>query len=255
MMLGGSWGLSTLANTNSIPQLGKLDEQGPNVVLYVLTTPFIWLIMPLIAILLSYDSIVTEKLENSMDFLLSRPVSRKGIAFGKFFGLLSAMALPVVIVSIIAIFIINHVSGQSPNFLGSVGFVFFTVIYIAIYILIQQIISTISKNIGTALVIGVVLWLFLTIFWILMPLGYAKASGIDYDPTAANANTTEYAELSNRFDFFSPSGIYPICVGALLGEDVADFIYGVPDYTPFIGIALWFFILLYLSMEIFERKI
>lgn len=254
MLLGGAYGLSTLATNNDIPKMQKVN-QGPNVVLYVLTTPFVWLIAPLIAILLSYDSIVTERLENSLDFLLSRPVSRKGIAFGKFLGLLLALSLPVIIVSIIGIVIIAHVSGKSPLILGCIGFVFFTVVYIAIFILIQQIISTISKNIGTTLVIGVCLWLLFTIFWLLIPLGYAKVCGIPYDPTSQNVNTTEYAKLSNRFDLFSPSGIYPLCVGALLGKEVSDFSYGVPNFAPFVGIAIWFFSLLYISMEIFDRKI
>lgn len=255
MLLGVAWGLSTLATTNDIPKLGNDEEQSPNIVLYVLSTPFIWFITPLIAILLSYDSIVTEKLENSLDFLLSRPISRKGIAFGKFLGLLLAFALPVLIVSSVGILIITYVSGESPMFWGCIGFVVFTVIYIGIFILLQLIISTISKNFGTALLIGIVTWLILTLFWLLIPLGIAQVKGIDYDPTVANANTQEYGELTNRIDHFNPSGIYPICVGVLLGEDVSDFVYGVPEYTPFISFILWFLGLIYISMEVFDRKI
>lgn len=79
-----------IAYAGSAPQ-GQLGFRGIEVTIASLTSLAVYLV-PLIALMLGYDAIVGERERGSLDLLLSMPITRFEILFGKFAGMSGALA-------------------------------------------------------------------------------------------------------------------------------------------------------------------
>jgi ABC-type transport system involved in multi-copper enzyme maturation permease subunit len=228
---------------------GLFDLEGPNEIIYVIAAIFITMLGPIIAISLSFDSITKEKLQKSMDFLLSRPMGRRGIILGKFLGILSAIILPVTAINILAVLMISSVTGEGADGTLVAGFIIYTIIFIAIYILLQQIFSTLAKTTGTAILSGIAIWLVFNLFWGLISLAVGAAMGLQWGSDA-------WISMNNRMALVNPGGSYQLALGYILpaseGTDIN--VLGVESWMPALAMVIWLVLLFILATEIFVRK-
>jgi len=220
-----------------------LTLENPDEVIEFIAGSFIVLTGPIIAIALTFDSVAKERIQNSLDFLLCRPIGRRSIILGKFFGILIAIALPTTLVNIIAIIVISGLTGEPANFTLAAGFILLTVFFIAIFISLQQIFSTLAKTTGTAIMSGISIWLLFGMFWGLISLGINVVIGNSY-------LSDEWIILSNRIDLFNPGGSY----GHIMSQLADTEIMGVDPWMPILSIAIWFIAVFILSLEIFRLK-
>ncbi|MCK5559183.1 MAG: ABC transporter permease subunit [Thermoplasmata archaeon] len=220
-----------------------LKIEGPDEVIGFLAGSFIVLIAPIIAIALAFDSVAKERIQNSLDFLLCRPLGRRSIILGKFFGILLAIAIPTSIVNIVAIMVIAGATGEPASFTLAAGFILLTILFIAIFILLQQIFSTLAKTTGTAIMSGISIWLLFGMFWGLISLAVNFAIG--------NAFLSDnWIILSNRIDLINPGGSYGQIMSLLAGNEIM----GVEAWMPAVAITVWFVLVFVLSLEIFRLK-
>ncbi|MBU4256515.1 MAG: ABC transporter permease [Thermoplasmatales archaeon] len=250
-VVGGAYGLAVLSvKPEMIPDsdLAETLSTGPNAVLFM-SALFIAFVGSISAVSLSFDSIVKEKLQNSLDLLLCRPLSKREILFGKFLGLWAALSLPGIIMLLAAILCVASVAGM-PSTKMTLGFIIFTVIFFGIFISIQQIFSTVSKTLGTAILSGIGVWFLFTMFWVLVSLSIAYLMGM---PMGTIQTNPDYNLLRSRIDLFSPIGAYDLSLGVLAGGK-GILPEGIPYYAPFLSLFLWFFIPLLISMEVFHRR-
>jgi len=250
-VVGGAYGLAVLSvKPEMIPNsdMAEALSMGPDAVLFI-SASFVAFVGSMAAIAISFDSIIKEKLQNSIDFLLCRPVSKREIMFGKFLGLWAALSLPGIIMLLAAVLSVANVAGL-PSKKMIFGFIVFTVIFFGIFISIQQIFSTISKTLGTAILSGIGVWFLFTVFWALVSLSIAYLMGMPMETIQTN---TDYNLLRSRIDLFSPIGAYDLSLGVLAGgKGIRP--KGIPYWAPFLSLFLWFFIPLLISMEVFHRR-
>lgn len=236
--------VSVIFNIN-LTSLFETDD--PNQVLAFVALMFIVVIGPVIGIALSFDTISKERLQNSLDFLLARPVSRRAIAAGKFFGTFLAIAIPATIINICAIFIIWAKTGNRPDLYFSMAFLVFSLGFITIYILIQQIFSTLVKSTATAILSGISLWVFFNLFWSLISLGINALLG-------NKLGSDENLIFSNRFSLLSPNGVYQMTIMASLpGSTASDYI-GVYDWVSYLVMGIWIVGCFIIAVELFEKR-
>lgn len=248
-VLGGAYGLAQLSLKPELPlseTIKSVLSRGPDAILY-LSSALVAFVGSLSALAISFDSIIKEKLQNSLALLLCRPVSRRSIILGKFLGLLSALSLPVVIITISSIACVTSVVGKSPSLPLATGFVFLTLIFLGIFIAIQQLFSILAKTLGTALLFGIAAWLLFTLFWTLIPLSLAYILGIPVE-----INSLEYNILRSKLDLFSPLGAYDSALGLLAGG--AGVTPALPRFAPFLSLILWLILPLWLSAEVFRKR-
>ena len=250
-VIGSAYGLAVLSTKPGMipnPEIAEALSMGPNAVLFI-SASFIAFVGSIAAISISFDSIVKEKLANSLDLLLCRPLSKREILLGKFLGLWGALSLPGIIMLVCAVLSVTNVAGM-PSEKMMFGFIVFTVIFFGIFISIQQIFSTISKTLGTAILSGIGIWFLFTLFWTLVPLSIAYLIGMPMETIQTNP---EYNMLSSKIDLFSPIGAYERSLGILAGgKGIRP--EGIPYWAPFLSLFLWFLIPLLISMEVFHRR-
>jgi ABC-type transport system involved in multi-copper enzyme maturation permease subunit len=228
---------------------GIFDLEGPNEIIYLIAVLFITMLGPIIAIALSFDSITKEKIQKSMDFLLARPMGRRGIIIGKFLGILLAIIIPVTAINLLAVGLISSVTNQSPDGTFIAGFMIYTIIFIAIYILLQQIFSILAKTTGTAILSGISIWLIFNLFWSLISLAIGAAMGLQL-------GSDDWISMSNQMSLVNPGGAYPLALAYLLPtqEGTSTSVLGISSWMPATAMIIWFIVTFFLATEIFVRK-
>lgn len=140
-----------------------LYKQGPNVVLAIVLE--ITGIFPaILAIALSYDSIVGERVKKSIYLLLSKPVSRTEIFCGKFLGVFSSIATVYIAVLSIGYICIIGVSGvlpSAPDVLKACEALGLILLCIVCWIALAMLFSTAFKTTTSCLIVSIVMWLFI----------------------------------------------------------------------------------------------
>ena len=228
-------GLTLIDIAESSPDIDFSDlmiNQGP-VFILSLVTGIISLFGPIISIALSFDTIVKEKIQNSISLLICRPVSKRTIATGKFLGIVAALCIPVIIVTYLAILIISVQSGKGIEFGQASGFIFFTLLFLIIYAAIGQLVSSITKTTTTAILTGIFIWIFLLVIGGV--IGY-------FIP-----------DFSNQISLINPSTPYGVAVSHALGtlEETSVEVISLGGY--YLTFVIWLVIPLSLAIELFNR--
>ena len=220
---------------------------GPDFVLLVIAT-FSGLIVSIFAIVISFDAVSKERVQGTMDLLLSRPASRTGVLLGKFLAAFGAVALPVTVVNLAGIGMISAASGKAPTGSFATAFVLYSLLLIAYYVLLQLSLSTLAKTSGTAVLFGVLVWLLLNILYNVVTFVVANLfSGGD---PATYFRITQYAALGN------PSAVVGSLISLAAPEGLSIVSGGTAlDAATFGGAAaFWFAFLFLLALWVFQKK-
>ena len=228
---------------------GTSVVRGPDAVLTLIAFPF-GIISAFMAILLAYDDISRERTNNSLHYLLLKPVNYWSIVLGKFLGTLSAIATPVIVVTLASVVTIAYTSGQNPTLKGTFGFLLCVILSISICILFEQTLSMFFKASTTALLVGIVALIIFSIVWIAIPFWIASAMGIPFDllagPSSAFEAFTERIALFNPFPALGFSS-YILAISAFTSSE--EFI-SIPKWLPLASLVLW--LLLFFSLAIYS---
>ncbi len=153
---------------------GLTGFRGVNVTIASLMSLSIYLI-PLIALILSYDSITGEEEDRTMPLLLSSSASRGEIYLGKFIGL--------TIVIFIAIFIGYGISGIAILSTGNIGnivsyfnFIFASILLGVSFLSIGLLVSSFTRSRTSSITISVFLWFFYVFIYDLLLVGILVAT-------------------------------------------------------------------------------
>jgi len=222
--------------------LDMLKGMTPDEVL-IIVSGLVSFISSILAVVLAHDAVTRERLGNTMDFLLCRPLGKTSIIVGKFIGITLSLVLPFSIVLIAGTLTIGAISGTNPTPRLVVGFIVLTAIFMAIWILISLILSTLSRTSGTSILSGLGIWFVYTFIWdLIMFLG---TSG-------------ETSGATTKVDLLNPTRAYLYTLiseaakmgGFEEGLEEVGLSYGVPH----LAMAIWFFGLLFLAIIVFKKK-
>jgi len=211
-------------------------------------------LVPIIALMLGYASIVGEKEKGSLSLLLSYPIKRGEVIAGKFIGLGSVLAVSILIgFGGAGLIIALNVSGiQWGEYLI---FIVSAILLGLAYISLAMLFSTICNKRSTALGGSIFLWFLFSMIWGIILVGIVIANyGID--------------AISNE-DWVAPTWLYvfsminPISSFQLLvALNISSVSTGIPGSfptfytTPIIAtiLFLWIVIPLIAAYVLFQRK-
>ena len=210
-------------------------------------------LIPLIAMLLSYDAIVGEIERGTMALLLSYPISRKQVMMGKFFGHLIILALATVAGYGIAGIALQLAHGglDLSAWTPFAMLILASILLGACFLSLGYLISAIVKERATAAGIAIGVWLFLVVIYDMMLLGIL----------VADQGRIITADLLNIILLFNPTDVYRLL--NLTGhENIALFsgMAGLSDQaslssnTLLLVQILWIAIPLSLATLVFKRK-
>lgn len=165
----------TLALLGSTPT-GAV-KVSPLVVTVVSLSSLTIFIIPLIALLLSYDAIVGEIDRGTMALLLAYPVSRGEVVIGKFLGHLAILAIATTIgygVAGLALVVVGggHDPAAARAFAAMIGS---SIMLGSVFIAVGYVVSAVVRERTTAGGIAIGVWLFFVIIYDMALLGILVA--------------------------------------------------------------------------------
>ena len=196
---GAAWGLSDPRTT--LPAEIPLDT--PMHVLFV-TSLFVLLTATLTSILYAWDGVSRERASGVLEVRLGRAMSRRAQTFVLLGGHLWATVTPVVLLSIVAVIVVQQRTGSWPLAGDVLMFLLATALVVVWYTLIALLASSFAQEQGTAIAFGVGVWFLFTMLWLLVTSVLAGLAGIE----AGGAEDPGWIRFEAFLDLFSPNGVY-----------------------------------------------
>ena len=201
---------------------GEVKTDAVTVVVASLSTLSVYLV-PLIALLLSFDAIAGEIDRGTLQLVLASPVSRGAVLMGKFLGHVAVLGIAVSfgygIAGLVAFF--ANGGGEAGALIGVGRLIASSIVLGATFVAIGYIASASVRQTGTAAALAVAIWLFAVVLYDLALLGGLLASqdGVfarDVFPWLLVFNPAD------AFRLYNMSAIDAAAVGSNLGGGVGS---------------------------------
>ena len=231
--------------------VGVIKASQLSVTMVSLTSLSIYLI-PLIALMLAFDSIVGEAERGTLLLLLTYPIRRWQIIIGKFLGHLTILAIAILLgYGIVALYFAIDGVGTAQEWQGYLLMMGSSLLLGAVFIALGYLVSVIVQQRATATGISLALWLFIVVFYDLILLGVLLA----------DKSHVIQSKLLALLILFNPTDVYRLF--NLTGSDIATLASGMSGVTQsdllapltlIMTLILWLIIPLMLSITIFQKR-
>jgi ABC-2 type transport system permease protein len=162
----------------TIQQIGEVTAEDPYLLLRFFTRgtplPFVALLsflVPLVSIGLGFDLVNSEHNQRTLSRVLSQPIYRDALLFGKFLAGLGTIAISLVALWLLLIGLGLFMLGIPPSaeeLARALVFLLVTIAYAGVWLALALLFSILFRSPATAALSALGLWLFLTILWPLM---------------------------------------------------------------------------------------
>jgi len=173
---------------------------------------FLGFLVPLVGIALGFDAVNSEFQKKTLGRILSQPIYRDALLFGKALGALTALAIVLLALWLLVI-------GSAMLFLGippsaeqvarALSFYVLTLLYAAVWFVLAMLFSVLFRQPATSALVSIAFWLLFTVFWPLITsiVTQAMAGGLDQ---------LHLARLQQGISRVSPNTLYGEATLALL---------------------------------------
>jgi Cu-processing system permease protein len=214
------------------------------------------ILVPIIAIMLGYATISGEAESGALSVVLSYPVRRTEVLFGKFIGLATVICFSVLLGFGTAGLVIGATT-ENTQWVGYLKFILLTMLVGLVYLSLSICCSALLKRRVTSLAAGIVVFFWAMIIGMLY-FGLLYASG--GSPEAFMSG--DMSEIPDWFwtdPFLSPSDGYQTgSMFAMEQEEIFGYELDVPGWlnigTIVLSQLLWLFIPLILAYIFFKRR-
>jgi len=180
---------------------------------------FLSFLVPLMAIGLGFDSVNSEYNQRTLSRILSQPIYRDALLFGKFLGALVTLAIALIVLWLSVIGLGLLFIGIPPGgeeVARIFVFLLVTIVYAGVWLALALLLSILFRS-ATAALTCLGLWLFLYVIWPMLA-GQIAQIIVPPDPryTALGLQTPGTAVLEQILSRLSPSTLFGEVVVALL---------------------------------------
>lgn len=161
-----------------------------------LSSSLISFFVPIAAIIAGYDALAKEKVSGALDIIISRPLKKETVYWGKILGSFISIFTYFLIISILfPIFAMFY--GIYVN-IYEIGSILISVSFLAfVFIIIEGISGFFGKSVSTPLIWGIVIWIFFNMIFSAISLIIIFASGM-------NLVSMNAIKLSNMINLANP---------------------------------------------------
>ncbi|HEY7229779.1 MAG TPA: ABC transporter permease [Pseudolabrys sp.] len=171
----------------AIQQVRDVTAEDPFLFLRLFTTAreplpsfvsFLGFLVPLMAIGMGFDAINGEHSRRTLSRILSQPIYRDALLFGKFLAGLLTLTVSFLSLWLLVIGLGLIMLGVPPGgeeMARAFLFLFVTVVYAGVWLALAMLFSIIFRSAATAALVTLGLWLFITVIWPALSSAVAEA--------------------------------------------------------------------------------
>jgi ABC-2 type transport system permease protein len=213
----------------AIQQIKDTTAEDPFLFLRLFTTSrdplpsfvsFLSFLVPLMAIGLGFDAVNSEHNRRTLSRILSQPIYRDALLFGKFLAGLVTLSISLITLWLLVIglgLLLIGIPPSAEEMARSFVFLLVTIVYAGVWLALALLFSILFRSAATAALVTLGLWLLVTFIWPVLSGALAQII-VPPDPryTALGLQTPGTAQLEQILARFSPSTLYAETVVALL---------------------------------------
>ena len=229
----------------------NIDASGLAITVVSLSSLSIYLI-PLIAILLSYDAIVGEAERGTLLLLLTYPVSKRSILLGKFLGHICILSFAIIVGFGCAAVLLMMLYGLPPlqDWLAFMQLIVSSILLGGTFVALSYMVSCFVKERATAAGIGLFVWIFFVLLFDLVLIAVITNFGSQLDE-----------EIVHIIMMFNPADIYRVI--NLTGFENVRMFSGLGGITEYLSLntaqmmavlAGWLFVPFVIANIFFAKK-
>lgn len=232
----------------SAMQLGETGFQS-FLVTIVLIMAISMFLVTMIALMLGYGAIATERERGSLDLLLTMPISRTEAIVSKFIGLATVLFVSIFVGFGLAGIVIAAIAGAAdfPKYMLFLGATFMVGLA---FLSVAVLLSTVTRRRSTAMGGAVLLWFVFIFIYDIVLIGIFFATGGDLSSPGSGLPGWYYAA-----ELFSPSAAYGMVTTLILGGSglgtLPDFVNG---FSAVGSLLAWILIPLVIAIWILNRR-
>jgi len=205
----------------AIQQIRAVTAEDPFLFLRLFTTArdplpsfvsFLGFLVPLMAIGLGFDSVNGEHSRRTLSRILSQPIYRDALLFGKFLAGLAVLTISLVCLWLLVIGLGLVMLGVPPGgeeIARALLFLLVTIVYAGVWLALAMLFSVTFRSAATAALVTLGMWLFLSVIW----PSLAPAIALALVSPENEATLVVTAQMLARL---SPATLFGECVLALL---------------------------------------
>ena len=205
----------------AIQQIRAVTAEDPFLFLRLFTTArdplpsfvsFLGFLVPLMAIGLGFDSVNGEHSRRTLSRILSQPIYRDALLFGKFLAGLGVLTISLVCLWLLVIGLGLVMLGVAPGgeeIARALLFLLVTIVYAGVWLALAMLFSVTFRSAATAALVTLGMWLFLSVIW----PSLAPAIALALVSPDNEATLVVTAQMLARL---SPATLFGECVLALL---------------------------------------
>jgi ABC-2 type transport system permease protein len=213
----------------AIQQIKDTTAEDPFLFLRLFTTSrdplpsfvsFLSFLVPLMAIGLGFDAVNGEHNRRTLSRILSQPIYRDALLFGKFLAGLVTLSVSLITLWLLVVGLGLFLIGIPPGaeeIARSFVFLLVTIVYAGVWLALALLFSVVFRSAATAALVTLGLWLLVTFIWPVLSGALAQII-VPPDPrySALGLQTPGTAQLEQILARLSPSTLYAEVVVALL---------------------------------------
>jgi ABC-2 type transport system permease protein len=213
--------IAVAAVYGAIQQVKDVSAQDPFLFLRLFTNSreplpsfvsFLSFLVPLMAIGLGFDAVNGEHNRRTLSRVLSQPIYRDALLFGKFLAALATLTISLLALWLLVVGLGLLTLGVPPRgdeMARLMVFLIVTIAYAGVWLALAILFSIIFRSAATAALVTLGLWLFLTVIWPALASAAAQAF-ISPDEQGTLLTTAQFLAR------LSPSTLFGECVLAIL---------------------------------------
>jgi ABC-2 type transport system permease protein len=215
----------------AIQQVKDVTAEDPFLFLRLFTTAregipvtfvsFLSILVPLMAIGMGFDAVNSEYNRRTLSRILSQPIYRDALLFGKFFAGLFTISISLVALWLLVVglgLLLLGVPPSAEEMARAFIFLLVTIAYAGVWLALALLFSIVFRSAATAALVTLGLWLFLTFLWpsVLSQMVAAAIAPPDPRYVAAGLPTPATIEWEQALSRLSPSTLFGEIALALL---------------------------------------
>jgi ABC-2 type transport system permease protein len=178
-------------------------------------------LVPLVAIGIGFDLVNSERNQRTLSRILSQPIYRDALLFGKFLAGLATIAIMLTALWLMVIGLGILTLGVPPGaeeIARALVLLAVTIVYAGVWLALALLFSIVFRSAATAALVALGLWLFLTMLWPLLS-PYVAALFVS-DTVSTPADLLAHLGVLQAFARLSPGALFGEIVGVLLDPSV-----------------------------------
>ncbi len=200
------------------------------------------LVVPLMAILVAYNSYGKDRATGVLESVLARPVTRRSLGMSRYLAFVISISVALVVTMGVMELISLSLLGKAASATFALSTVASLVVEAAAFTGIVMFLAQIMKSQGNMLLVAAGLWILLDFFWSVLTVLAASVLGVQ-------VGSGNFLGLTIQSSFFNPAQFYALVGDYLNGISasisgggsipISPATYGITPYTLALTAAFW----------------